>query len=154
MNRARATEHVYNQLAGFARGARELGMEMHPGITLVDFTQLSFIDSRPQTRAADIAARWGLDKSTVSRQIDKLVAEGHVQRRSARTGRRGQELALTERGHAVLTLAADSIRTRLIDQLRDWSDADIDDFARLLTRFNESVEEPQQAANSPEQAHE
>lgn len=130
-------QQLYDGLTVFARRARELSSELHPGLTLVAFTLLSYVETRPDARAADIVADWGIDKSTVSRQIDQLAASGLITRTGERPGRRGQVLQLTDTGRRALNDAAGSIRERLYRELNDWTDRDIATFARLMARFND-----------------
>lgn len=137
MGRTSDLERLYDGLTVFARRARELSSELHPGLSLVAFTVLSYVETRPDTRAADIAADWGLDKSTLSRQIDQLAATDLISRKGERPGRRGQVLELTDAGRQALNDAAWSIRERLYRQLHDWTDRDIATFAKLVARFND-----------------
>jgi len=60
MTREADLEQLYDGLTVFARRARELSTELHPGLSLGAFTMLSYIDNRPDIRASDIAAEWGL----------------------------------------------------------------------------------------------
>ena len=137
MGRAAELERLYDGLTTFARRARELSTELHPGLSLVAFTVLSYVDARSDTRAADIAADWGLDKSTVSRQINQLAAAGLITRGAERPGRRGQVLDVTAAGRHALDEAAETIRDRLFHQLQDWTDGDVAAFAGLIARFNQ-----------------
>ena len=130
-------QQLYDGLAVFARGSRELGTEMHPGLSLVAFTVLSHVEARPDARLVDLAAEWGLDKSTLSRQINQLVSDGLISRADEQPGRRGQTLTLTDSGRSALRRAAASIQNRLITKLAIWSDDDIAQFASLITRFNQ-----------------
>lgn len=137
MSRRTDVELVYEGLSVFARRAREMSAEFHPGLTLVAYTQLSYIDARQDVRATDISADWGLDKSTVSRQLDGLVAAGLIERTGERPGRRGQVLQLTRAGRRALAAAETSIRRALVVHLKAWDDADVASFGALLARFNE-----------------
>ena len=137
MTREKDLEQLYEGLTVFARRARELSTELHPGLSLVAFTLLSYIESRPDARAVDIAADWGVDKSTVSRQINQLECAALIARIGERPGRRGQQLELTAAGRDALAAAAESIRALLFKQLQDWTEADIRTFAGLITRFNQ-----------------
>jgi DNA-binding MarR family transcriptional regulator len=136
MPRETDLQQLYEGLTVFARRARELSSELHPGLSLVAYTVLSYIETRPDTRSADIAADWGLDKSTVSRQINQLVAAGLLIQAGERPGRRGQQLELTSPGRQALEAAAESIRSRLYSALQTWTDRDIHTFTKLMTRFN------------------
>jgi DNA-binding MarR family transcriptional regulator len=137
MSRKADVEQLYEGLTVLARRSRELGAELHPGLSMVDYSLLTMIETEPDTRASDIAASYGLDKSTVSRQIDQLVAAGLISRQGERPGRRGQTLALTAAGVAAMRDASDSVHAALVDRLTRWSDREVGDFARLVTRFND-----------------
>jgi DNA-binding MarR family transcriptional regulator len=129
-------EAVYEELSVFARRARELSADLHPGLTLTQYTLLSFVQARPGTRATDIAAAFGVEKSTVSRQLDQLAAATLLRRGGDHPDLRGQVLTLTAKGRRALDTAARSIRSALEDQLGNWDAADVATFARLLARFN------------------
>ncbi|HEV8221702.1 MAG TPA: MarR family winged helix-turn-helix transcriptional regulator [Streptosporangiaceae bacterium] len=138
MTRETALEDLYQGLTTLTRRARDVGDELHPGLTLVAYTLLAQIDVTPGARAADLAARFCLDKSTLSRQLDQLIAAGLLRRDGEQPGRRGQVLALTPAGQKHLATAAQAVRCRLAGLLADWDDHDIAVFARLVDRFNQS----------------
>ena len=141
MTRETALEDLYQGLTTLTRRARDVGDELHPGLTLVAYTLLAQIDVTPGARAADLAARFCLDKSTLSRQLDQLVGAGLLRRDGEQPGRRGQVLALTPAGQKHLAAAAQAVRCRLAELLADWDDDDIAVFARLVDRFNQSREQ-------------
>ena len=64
--------------------ARDLGDDLHPGVSLVAYTLLTQVDVTPEARAADRAAHFGLDKSTVSRQLEQLISAGLLRREGER----------------------------------------------------------------------
>ena len=138
MNRDAAVEDLYQGLTALTRRARDVGDDLHPGLSLVAYTLLTQIDVTPGARAADLAERLCVDKSTLSRQLDQLIAAGLLRRDGEQPGRRGQVLALTEAGNRHLAAAAQAVRDRLADRLSDWDDHDIAAFARLVVRFNQS----------------
>ena len=140
MGRGADLEQLYEGLAVFARRSRELSAGLHPGLSLGAFTMLSYIDNRPDVRAADIAAEWGLAKSTVSREIGRLIDDQLLVSVGERPGRRGHQLEVTDSGRTALDSAARSIHTLLLDQLHDWTDSDIATFAGLINRFNGGTE--------------
>jgi DNA-binding MarR family transcriptional regulator len=89
-------------------------------------------------RAADLCTHFGLDRSTVSRQIEQLISVGLLGRAGERPGRRGSVLAFTPTGEQHLAAAAQAVRDRLAERLTGWDDGDIATFAQLVTRFNQS----------------
>jgi DNA-binding MarR family transcriptional regulator len=132
-------EALYQGLSLLVRRSREFSPEFHGGLSLVDYTLLTQIQSAPGPRAADLAILFGLDKSTVSRQVNKLVNEGLLARAGERPGQRGVILELTATGARALENASDSIRAALANWLIDWDDAAVGLFAGLVERLNERI---------------
>jgi DNA-binding MarR family transcriptional regulator len=149
MTRRDDVDRIYQQLTIVARRARELSEELHPGLSLGAYSLLSYIEVRTDVRAADIATLYGLDKSTVSRQLDQLESDGLLVRIGERPGRRGQSLALTAAGRAALDKAAASARASLAERLAGWGDHDIETFAGLVARFNGPPDRVAAAASPP-----
>src|ERR1700678_2637880 len=99
------TTHVaslYEELSLLVRRSQEFSAEIHPGLSLVDYALLKRIAGSPGVRAADLAALFGLDKSTLSRQVNVLVDRGLVARTGERPGKRGVVLELTDDGEVAL----------------------------------------------------
>ena len=134
-------EDLYLQLNAMIRRSRELGNDLHPGLSLVGYTFLSMVDTSPALRASDLAERLGLDKSTVSRQLNQLLEAGLLDRAGGRPGRRGDPLSVTAAGRSALEADADRVRARLTGLLADWNDEDIAAFGALMGRFNNSVDD-------------
>ena len=95
--------------------------------------------SRARNDDADLAAHFGLDKSTVSRQLEQLISAGLLRREGERPGRRGCRLALTTTGEQHLAAAAQAVRCRLAEWLTDWDEHDVAAFGQLVSRFNQST---------------
>ena len=112
--------------------------DLHPGLSLVAYTLLTEIYLTPGVRAADLSAHFGLDKSTLSRQLEQLISAGLLSREGERPGRRGSMLTLTPAGQQHLAAAAQAVRDRLAERLTGWDDGDIATFAQLVARFNHS----------------
>jgi DNA-binding MarR family transcriptional regulator len=136
VTRDAALEDLYKGLTTLARRARDVGDDLHPGLSLVAYTLLTEVYLTPGMRAADLCAHFGLDKSTLSRQLEQLISTGLLRREGEQPGRRGNVLALTPAGEQHLAAAAQAIRDRLAEWLIDWNDQDIATFAGLVGRFN------------------
>jgi DNA-binding MarR family transcriptional regulator len=106
---------------------------------LIAYTFLDLVESTPEIQASDLAERLGLDKSTVSRQLNQLFEGGLLDREGGRPGRRGDPLSLTLKGREVLAVDAERVRRQLTSWMADWNERDIVDFAALIARFNRSV---------------
>jgi DNA-binding MarR family transcriptional regulator len=139
MARDEVIEDLYQQLNSLFRRSRELSTELHPGLSLIGYTFLGLVESTPEIRASDLAEQLGLDKSTVSRQLNQLFESGLLDREGGRPGRRGDPLSLTPKGREVLAVDAERVRTRLTSWMADWNDRDVGDFVALIARFNASV---------------
>jgi DNA-binding MarR family transcriptional regulator len=133
-------EDLYRQLNSVIRRSRELSNDLHPGLSLVAYTFLSLVEAVPELRASDLAERLGLDKSTVSRQLNQLFNAGLLNREGGRPGRRGDPLSLTPEGRKTLAADADRVRHRLTGRMREWEEQDIGLLADLMARFNASVD--------------
>jgi DNA-binding MarR family transcriptional regulator len=136
VTREAALDDLYKGVTTMARRSRDVGDDLHPGLSVVAYTLLTEISLTPGVRAADLCAHFGLDKSTVSRQLEQLLSAGLLRREGERPGRRGNVLALTPSGEQHLAAAAQAIRSRLAEWLIHWNDQDIATFAELVARFN------------------
>lgn len=96
-------------------------------------------DDGPQ-RLGALATAFGLDPSTITRQVQSLERTGLAVRSTDPSDRRASILQLTEEGRDVLERTRAVRRERLYAVLGDWSDADIADFGRLLEQFNASLD--------------
>jgi DNA-binding MarR family transcriptional regulator len=113
----------------------ELSAEFHPGLSLAAFTMLTQIQAASGTRACDLADLYGLDKSTVSRQISELQNAGLISRDGERPGRRGYPLVLTADGQRQLKQEEARAQQRLAEVLAAWKERDITAFAGMIERF-------------------
>jgi DNA-binding MarR family transcriptional regulator len=142
MAREVALDDLYQGLTTLSRRARDVGDDLHPGLSLVAYTLLTQVDAEPGMRAADLAAHFCLDKSTLSRQLEQLISAGLLRRDGEQPGRRGYELTLTAAGRQHLDAAARAVRERLAERMADWDDDDIDVFGALVARFNRGSSRP------------
>lgn len=87
----------------------------------------------------DLAARIGVDGSSLVRVIDILSTKGLIERRQEATDRRTNHLHLTEAGRAAVATIQTEL-TRLEEaMLADLSDADIAALSDGLTRIDDRI---------------
>ncbi|MGA9746517.1 MAG: MarR family winged helix-turn-helix transcriptional regulator [Nocardioides sp.] len=97
-------------------------------------------DEGPQ-RLGALAHTFGLDPSTITRQVQTLEGAGLATRQVDPSDRRASILRLTPVGTDVLEKTRAHRRQQLEHGLADWSRRDRDEFARLLEQFNTSVDQ-------------
>jgi len=138
-DRSSAVDRLYKAMTHLMRRRSEVGASMHPELSLVGYTLLAEIEGVPGTRATDLAALFGLEKSTVSRQLDDLEGSGYLRREGERTGRRGYDLVVTPAGRAALGREAALVRERLRAALAQWKVSEITSLADMVDRFIEDL---------------
>lgn len=105
-------------------------------------------DEGPQ-RLGALATAFGLDPSTITRQVQALEELGLAERRTDPTDRRASILDLSTSGREVLEQTRAHRRARLQKALSDWPEADLVDFGRLLKEFNASLDQLLEADGRP-----
>jgi DNA-binding MarR family transcriptional regulator len=96
-------------------------------------------DEGPQ-RLGALATAFGLDPSTITRQVQALEEIGLAARRTDPSDRRASILDLTDTGREVLDTTRTRRRSKLQRALSDWPESDLTDFGRLLKEFNASLD--------------
>ncbi|MGH9125049.1 MAG: MarR family winged helix-turn-helix transcriptional regulator [Acidimicrobiales bacterium] len=137
VDRPLAIDGLYKAVTLLMRRRSELAGTLHPELSLVGYTFLAEIEAVPGTRAADLVALFGLDKSTVSRQLNQLEATGYLGRQAERPGRRGNALVVTAVGRATLEREAAVVRERMGEVLAHWKVGEITALAEMVNRFIE-----------------
>lgn len=100
---------------------------------------LATVGDEGPLRLSDLAARLGVDVSTVSRQITAAEQRGLVQRAPDPDDRRAARLALSPVGHSLLADYRRERRRLLDDALSGWSRADRENLVHLLNRLNDDL---------------
>ncbi|GAB2962237.1 MarR family winged helix-turn-helix transcriptional regulator [Saccharothrix stipae] len=137
---ARQLEDRVRDLLKVVRMVKQRRHRLAPGL----IGALSLIDRAGATpsgcHAKELAARAGLDPSTVSRTVAALVANGLVERRADPGDGRVGILVVTERGHAELAAARDWYDELLCRALAHWSPEEVEALTESLGRLTTDVE--------------
>jgi DNA-binding MarR family transcriptional regulator len=96
-------------------------------------------DEGPQ-RLGALAVAFGLDPSTITRQVQALEEVGLAARTTDASDRRASILDLTPEGREVLDRTRAHRRQRMKQVMSGWAEEDRAEFARLLQQFNTSVD--------------
>ncbi|BCJ49779.1 hypothetical protein Asp14428_12540 [Actinoplanes sp. NBRC 14428] len=100
-----------------------------------DITLLRAITTHGPVRASELAARQGVDKSTVTPQIRRLEDRGLVERHGDPGDRRATLLSATDLGRRQLR-QMDEVGTHLFERaLQGWPDDDRRALATLMQRL-------------------
>jgi DNA-binding MarR family transcriptional regulator len=133
-----AIESIHAELSAIARRVRGRAQELHPDLSFVAYTLLAHVRARGGCRASELVRFYGLEKSTVSRQVAALERRRLVERVYDPADRRIQTLRLTAEGTTKLRVADAAFGEALARRVADWPAADVEQFAALLRRFNEA----------------
>lgn len=138
-----ARQRIEQQLTMLFRRAQRVHIMGSGGDVDLDrsaYAILCRLDDEGPQRLGALATAFGLDPSTITRQVQSLERTGFAERSTDRRDRRVSVLSLTDAGlHAVRTTRQHR-RSQLNQVLADWPQEDVDRFAALLERFNESLE--------------
>lgn len=101
---------------------------------------LIHLAKRGPMRPAELAAAMHIDRSTLSRHLSRLVADGLVERTVDPADGRAHLVCDTEDGRRLVEAAVARNVATFEQAMAAWSDTDLDTFARLLTRFSQQFE--------------
>jgi DNA-binding MarR family transcriptional regulator len=131
---------VEKELSLLLRRARAyhlaLAADLRADLNVATYASLLYIFTNEGVRAADIAAYFGIHKGAVSRQITHLEQVGLITRTTATDDGRAQLLVPTVEGRKQFEEARRKRSSRVRDELSEWDPDDVNQFARLLSRFN------------------
>lgn len=130
------------ELAVLLRRARaysgELARTVHPDLEAAAYGLLMHVVDGG-ARATDLADYFGIDKSTVSRQVRLLEQLGLLCREPDPDDARVLRLVATEEGARRLSTARAARRHRVEERLQGWDPADVGRLAGLLARYNNAA---------------
>ena len=136
---AARVERELSVMFGRARSiALSLAAEVHPGLDSASYALLLNLVDRSPVRAAEVADRVSLDKSTVSRQIARLEELGLIERVADPSDGRARLVQLTVAGRRRLDAVREQRLAKLRARLDTWPIEDLREFSRLLGRWNGS----------------
>ncbi|WP_248580360.1 MarR family transcriptional regulator [Nocardioides sp. InS609-2] len=121
-----------------ALGAR--AAMIHPDLQSVAYLMLAYVVEEGPQRSSAIAERFDIDKGAVSRQVQHLVELGLFERKPDPADGRASSLRVTARGRKRYDEVNVLRREWLDDRLGGWEDSELQQFADMLGRYNESLE--------------
>jgi DNA-binding MarR family transcriptional regulator len=137
------TEKIEQQLTVLLRRGHRVHLLTRSGDITLDRSAYGImcqLADEGSQRLGLLATAFGLDASTVTRQVQSLERAGLAFRENDPSDGRAWILDLTAAGRGALKVTRDHRRARLERALEDWTDADITSFGRLLRQFNASLD--------------
>lgn len=110
---------------------------------------LGLIYDRGPQRPGELASYFGLDASTISRQVAHLERAGLATRVPDPEDRRACRMTLTAAGEESLVATRARRREAVRGILGSWPSKDQEDLARLLGKFNRDMAELEDATPAP-----
>jgi len=140
---AEVDKHIEQQMTVLLRRVQRIHVSTSEGDVYLDRSAYGIMcrlaDEGPQ-RLGSFATAFGLDPSTITRQVQALERTGLAARTTDVTDRRASILDLTDEGREVLARTRSYRRQRLREAMADWSEEDKGEIARLLTKLNTSLD--------------
>ena len=138
-----ANEQIEQQLTVLLRRVQRIHLSTAMGDVNLERSAYGILcklsDEGPQ-RLGALATAFGLDPSTITRQVQALEEIGLAARTTDPSDRRASILDLTDTGREVLDTTRTRRRSKLQRALSDWPESDLTDFGRLLKEFNASLD--------------
>ncbi|MBW0091455.1 MarR family transcriptional regulator [Pseudonocardia sp. KRD-184] len=122
---------------------RTLATRLHPDVDAASYAVLLAIARSSPLRLVDLAEEFGLDKSTMSRQISSLLALGLLRRRPDPEDGRAFLLELSDGGRERLEEVSRARHEEFRSRLASWSADDVGTLADGLTRLATSLAPPE-----------
>lgn len=136
------TEQIEQQMTILLRRVQSIHISTSSGEMDLDRSAYGIMcrlaDGGPQ-RLGLLASAFGLDPSTITRQVQALEKARLVTRTADAADRRAWIVDLTDEGRTVLEHTRRYRRERLEEVLAEWPDRDRAELARLLTKANDSI---------------
>lgn len=113
----------------------------HLGLTRVQWLALTRLHRRPGASQSDVAEILEIEKATAGRLIDRLEANGWVERRADARDRRVNRVYLSRQAERVLQSLWPIAETTNNDAMRDLSDTERRVLTDLLRRMKGQLQE-------------
>ena len=138
-----ASQQIEQQMTMLLRRVQSIHISTSSGEIDLDRSAYGILcrlaDEGPQ-RLGALATAFGLDPSTITRQVQSLERAAMVCRMADDDDRRASILDLTDEGREVLEHTRAYRRSRLQQVLAHWSDEERFQLGDLLHKFNDSIQ--------------
>ncbi|WP_134740054.1 MarR family transcriptional regulator [Nocardioides sp. 503] len=143
MTRAESLRHLEQEVGVMIRRVRRVvgvrAQLVHEDLQPASYLMLGYVAEHGPLRASSMAEIFATDKGAISRQVQHLVDLGLVARVPDPDDRRASLVSATDEAVSRLEEVARHRRKWLGEQLGDWTDARLDEFASELAAYNEAL---------------
>ena len=140
---ADAVEVVETELALLQRALERLARrsDIHRDLDRASYLLARTLEATGPISLKALAARLGLDATTVTRQVATMEAAELVHRRADPKDGRVNLIEVSARGRRKMRAVQRARRERVGDLLAGWPERDQLDFGRLLGRFSDAIDD-------------
>ncbi|WP_010650195.1 MarR family winged helix-turn-helix transcriptional regulator [Oceanobacillus massiliensis] len=114
--------------------------KVHSDITTDQFSTLNQILKQEQCTSTDIASAFGIGKSAVTAQINRLHAKGLIKRKRDEADRRVIYLSVTDKGKEFVEYTQDKVYSYIGEHLSHFEEEEIIEFMRSLEKLANLME--------------
>ncbi|WP_089100589.1 MarR family winged helix-turn-helix transcriptional regulator [Streptomyces hyaluromycini] len=149
MARQAQFEELARQLSAVGAVKRDLGRILPPECPTGSAAVLTLLGRHGSMRMSKLAELLAVDMSVTSRHVAHVAERGWIERSADPADKRSRILHLTPAGEATLLDLSRRSTELLAERLGDWSDEEVDQLIRLMTRLRDSFGDCRAAAPHP-----
>src|SRR2546430_3498340 len=131
-------EELIRQFSAFGAVKRELGRILPSDCPSGSAAVLTLLGRYGDMRMSKLAELLAVDMSVTSRHVAHVAERGWIERSPDPADKRSRILHLTPTGEATLVELSRRSTELLAERLGDWSDEEVDQLIRLMTRLRDS----------------
>ncbi|MHC3471175.1 MarR family winged helix-turn-helix transcriptional regulator [Streptomyces sp. 7R007] len=134
-------EELIRQFSAFGAVKRELGRIMPSDCPSGSAAVLTLLGRYGDMRMSKLAELLAVDMSVTSRHVAHVAARGWIERSPDPTDKRSRIVHLTPEGLRLLDELSERTTQLLADRLADWTDEEVGQLTRLMTRLRASFDD-------------
>ncbi|MGW2714767.1 MarR family winged helix-turn-helix transcriptional regulator [Streptomyces sp. NPDC004457] len=131
-------EELARQLSAVGAVKRDMGRILPPDCPAGSAAVLTLLGRHGDMRMSKLAELLAVDMSVTSRHVAHVAARGWIERHPDPADKRSRILRLTPTGLHQLDDLSRRTTHLLAERLADWTDEDVDELIRLMTRLRAS----------------
>ena len=142
--RATALRSIEREVGVLLRRVRRVigvrARAVHPDLQPASYLVLTHLEERGPLCSSAVVEQLGIDKGSVSRQVQHLVDLGLVERAPDPDDRRASLLSLTDEARTRLARVRSERWERFDERLAGWSPDELSELAGQLARYNAALD--------------